>query len=262
VVIRYNITQRREPAPFPASGPAVCADAARTPVSARQSGPIVSALASILLHATALGAVTLVLTRPLPPAPPDEAPVEMVFEEPAQPLEPAAEVPPEPPPPVAETPLIPPPPPEPEVMPPPETPPPPKPLPLPRPKPAPRPVMRAPVERPAPEAVTAAPVPAPAAPAAPVVDRAWQESVSGWLAARKTYPEEARRRGEVGRVAVRFTVDRSGHVVDAAIVAPSGSALLDEAALGLLRQATLPAFPADMTQARITITTTMRYSLR
>jgi protein TonB len=94
------------------------------------------------------------------------------------------------------------------------------------------------------------------------VDPRWAAAVSGWLTARKTYPEEARRRGEEGRVAVRFTVDRSGRVVDAAIVAASGSALLDEAALGLLRQAVFPAFPADMAQPRVTITTTVRYSLR
>ena len=108
----------------------------------------------------------------------------------------------------------------------------------------------------------AAMAPAPTASATPVVDPAWQASVFGWLASRKIYPDEARRRGEEGRVAVRFTVDRSGRVVEAAIVSASGSALLDEAALGLLRQAVLPAFPADMNQARITITTTMRYSLR
>jgi periplasmic protein TonB len=86
--------------------------------------------------------------------------------------------------------------------------------------------------------------------------------VSGWLAARKIYPEEARRRGEEGNVSIRFTVDRSGRVLETTIVTRSGSALLDEAALNLLRQAALPAFPADMTQERITITTTIRYSLR
>jgi protein TonB len=114
----------------------------------------------------------------------------------------------------------------------------------------------------------AAPSPAPpsaatpVAPAPPSVDPRWQAAVSGWLAARKTYPEEARRRGEQGRVAIRFTVDRSGRVVDAAIVTASGSTLLDDAALSLLRQATLPAFPPAMTQDRITITTTMRYTLQ
>jgi protein TonB len=101
-----------------------------------------------------------------------------------------------------------------------------------------------------------------ATPATPVVDPGWEAAVSRWLASRKTYPEEARRRGEEGSVAVRFTVDRSGRVVEAAVVAASGSPLLDEAALDLLRQAAFPAFPADMTQARITITTTVRYSLR
>jgi periplasmic protein TonB len=95
-----------------------------------------------------------------------------------------------------------------------------------------------------------------------VVDHAWTASVLGWLASRKTYPEEARRRGDEGNVSVRFTVDRSGRVVEAAIISASGSALLDEAALGLLRQAVFPPFPADMPQPRITITTTMRYSLR
>jgi hypothetical protein len=38
--------------------------------------------------------------------------------------------------------------------------------------------------------------------------------------------------------------------------------LLDNAAVGLLRQATLPAFPADMPQPSISITATLRYSLR
>jgi protein TonB len=97
---------------------------------------------------------------------------------------------------------------------------------------------------------------------APVVDPSWQASVFGWLASRKTYPEEARRLGEEGRVAIRFTIDRSGRVLDAAIVSASGSQRLDEAALALLQRASLPPFPATMAQARITITTTMRYSLR
>jgi protein TonB len=122
--------------------------------------------------------------------------------------------------------------------------------------------MHTQAERPALQASAAAQIPAPAAPTGLVVDPGWQASVFGWLASRKSYPEEARRRGEEGRVAVRFTVDRSGRVVDAAIVSASGSTLLDEATLTLLRQAVLPPFPVDMTQARITITTTMRYSLR
>jgi protein TonB len=106
------------------------------------------------------------------------------------------------------------------------------------------------------------PAATPVVPPAPIVDPRWAAAVSGWLAARKIYPEEARRRGEEGNVALRFTVDRSGRVLEAAIAKGSGSARLDEAALGLLRQAVLPAFPTDMTQGMVTITTTVRYSLR
>ncbi len=221
----------------------------------------------------------------------------MVFEqtapgpEPVEPVPPHEEVPPEPPPPTAPTVETPPAepeqtppqvpalvsPPEPELEPAPTLPPPePKPVQKAAPRlippkvQAPRSVAKVPEARPAPQArpvdqaAIGAPVtpPAPVAPSAPVVDPAWQAAVSSWLAARKIYPEEARRRGEEGRVAVRFTVDRSGHVVDATAVTASGSALLDEAALRLLRQAVLPAFPAAMTEARVTITTTIRYSLR
>jgi protein TonB len=118
----------------------------------------------------------------------------------------------------------------------------------------------APRGTPLPPAAAAAPVPAPTAP--PIIDPRWQASISSFLASRKIYPEEARRRGEEGRVAVRFTVDRSGRVVDAVIVTASGSTLLDEAALALLREAALPPFPPDMTQPRLTITTMIRYSLR
>jgi TonB family protein len=97
---------------------------------------------------------------------------------------------------------------------------------------------------------------------APAVDPSWQSAVVNWLASRKTYPEEARQRGEEGRVAIRFTVDRSGRVLEASIVAGSGSALLDQAAVSLFQGAVLPAFPEAMTQARTTITTTLKYSLR
>jgi len=208
----------------------------------------------------------------------DEAPIQLVFEPPtpepelaAQPAEPsplqpetavarpplAEPLPPEPP---SE-----PPPPRPPVIPPPPEPPP-APKPPPRPRPTNRPAERAiertpspPRETPPPPAVTATPAPAAAA---PIIDPRWQAAVSSLLASRKIYPEEARRRGEEGHVAVRFTIDRSGRVVDAAIVAASGSSLLDDAALALLRQAVLPPFPEDMTQARLTITTTIRYSLR
>ena len=271
-----------------AAVPISAAEGGRARLSARRDRQFGFGLASVLLHAAVLGGVAIVLTPALTPAPPDEATVELVFEQAAPPPEAQPEVPPpavEAPPPEPEPALTPPPEPEPvppppepaPVQPPPEpvpVPPPPEPAPMPPPPPnpkappvrraPPKPVARAPVAVPAPrgEPAPQAPVAAPVAPVAPVVDPRWAAAVSGWLAARKTYPEEARRRGEEGRVAIRFTVDRSGRVVEAAIVTASGSALLDEAALGLLRQAVFPAFPPDMTQVRVTITTTVRYSLR
>ena len=83
-----------------------------------------------------------------------------------------------------------------------------------------------------------------------------------WLAEHKTYPAESRRRGEEGRVVIRFTVDRSGHVSDATVTTSSGIAQLDEATLALMRDASLPPFPASMIRDRITITTSVRYTLR
>ena len=100
----------------------------------------------------------------------------------------------------------------------------------------------------------------PAPPPAPIaVD--WQRSVFGWLAAHKTYPEVARRRGEEGRVGLRFTVDRSGRVLDVMVVSSSASPRLDNAALAMLRNASLPPFPATMPQERVTATVQIRYRL-
>lgn len=99
-------------------------------------------------------------------------------------------------------------------------------------------------------------------PAVAAIDPSWQAALLGWLASRKTYPEEALRRGDQGLVSIRFTVDRFGHVLEKAVVGGSGFPRLDEAALAMLRQGALPAFPAAMIQPRVTITTTIRYLLR
>jgi protein TonB len=103
---------------------------------------------------------------------------------------------------------------------------------------------------------------APASAAPLIIDASWQASVAGWLASHKTYPEVAQQRGEEGRVMIRFTIDRSGRVVDASLVGASGSALLDTAAMALVKGASFPPFPSSMAQERITITTAVRYTLR
>ncbi|MEJ0018061.1 MAG: energy transducer TonB [Acetobacteraceae bacterium] len=82
------------------------------------------------------------------------------------------------------------------------------------------------------------------------------------MAAHRTYPAEARRRGETGSVVVTFTVERSGRVRGVAISRGSGSAILDAAAEAMLREAMLPPFPAAMPQDRMTVTVQVRFALQ
>jgi len=89
---------------------------------------------------------------------------------------------------------------------------------------------------------------------------AWRGALAAWLQEHKTYPEAARRDGVEGRVTLRFTMDRAGMVTDVALVRGSGSTVLDEAAIALLRGSRLPAPPAPAPD-HISITLPIRYSL-
>jgi protein TonB len=232
------------------------------------------------------------VAQPLPEPPPAETPNQpdepaavapSLPEEPVQPVEePPSEPAPMPPPPPSVRP-------EELPKPPPSDPPPPEllstapkeppkpqaPPPGPRPRPVVRPVER-PGERPVvkptppvtapaspntPAAPPSKPSPAPAeAPPAPVGD-GWRQALSAWLAAHKTYPEAARRTGAEGAVTLRFTVNRSGHVLDVVLVRSADSPVLDAAAEAMLRGATLPSFPPGMPQDSITATVQVRYTL-
>jgi protein TonB len=106
----------------------------------------------------------------------------------------------------------------------------------------------------------------PPAPASAPIDHSaetarWQQALGVWLKDHKLYPEEARRRGEEGRVIVRFQVARSGQVLEVALVNGSGSTRLDNATEAMLRGAHLPALPADMPADPVTVTVTIRYAL-
>ena len=96
---------------------------------------------------------------------------------------------------------------------------------------------------------------------APPVSGEWQQSLQTWLARHKTYPYLARQRGIEGIVALRFTADRAGHVLAVELVQSAGSATLDDAAEAILRNATLPPFPSDMPQDKVTVTVQIRYTL-
>ncbi|MEK7853467.1 MAG: energy transducer TonB, partial [candidate division NC10 bacterium] len=64
------------------------------------------------------------------------------------------------------------------------------------------------------------------------------------IGAAKRYPEEARRLGHRGTVAVRFRIGLDGAVTTAEVAASSGSSLLDAASLETVRRAApLPAVP-------------------
>jgi protein TonB len=211
-------------------------------------------LASVVLHALVLAALAVFVRSATVPDLADETPIEMVFA--AAAAEPAPPEPAQPEPVVDAAPELPQrqPGPEPTVQPPPTPAPKPKPVRVARAAPSVAPT----VAPPSPAMAPTLPTPADA----PAVDPAWQSAVVAWLASHKTYPEDSRRRGEEGRVAVRFTVDRSGRVLEADIAGSSGVQRLDDAVAAMMREAALPRFPASMTRERITITTTVRYTLR
>jgi protein TonB len=280
---RYNISDRRPPQALP-----LIAALAETPKSARWPNALpknrpsaASAGAAVLLH-VAVGLALLTFVR-LPAAPelPGEQTVALVFAPPQsvspEPLAPAAtldpplpaEIPAPPELPVAPpTPPEPPPPPSPAETkssdaPPPITRPPVAHKTTPRAKPvapphiAETPTTSQPHPRDAPASQSASRSPVAEAPVA----SEWQRSLATWLAAHKNYPDEARRRGTEGNVVLRFTVDRSGHVVDVVLVRGAGSSLLDAAAEAMVRNAMLPPFTAGMSQDTITITVQIRYAL-
>ncbi len=189
-------------------------------------------------------------TEPLPaqiPPPPEAAPT---------PQPPPTEAPPAP----TELPLPPPPAPEPPPL-PARRAPPPRAATVPPRTARSAPAAAAPSEAPpgqtAPPAAPAAPASAPPAPISP----GWQRALAAWLEAHKTYPAEARRRGDEGRATVRFTVERDGQVVAVQVVSGTGSAILDDAVERMLRGARLPAFPPGMEQTEVTVMVQIRYRM-
>jgi protein TonB len=235
-----------------------------------------------LLHVAVCAAVLALVRLPAVPYLPDSQAMEMVFATPQvappMPAAPPAPVMPPAPPDRAETPAPPEPPSPPDIpapsleaptpaaiIPPPAVPTPPprpaKPVPI-RSVAAPKGVGRA---KPVPVTSVARPpdTPAikPAASEALPVPGAWQRSLAAWLAAHKTYPDEARRKAVEGSVVLRFTADRSGRVLEVVLVRSAGSSILDASAEAMVRNATLPPFTAGMPQQTVTVTVQLRYAL-
>jgi hypothetical protein len=68
--------------------------------------------------------------------------------------------------------------------------------------------------------MAATPVPAPVP--SPEAIAGYRALLGAWLETHKRYPETARQRGEEGHAVLRFLVDRSGRVVDYAVISSSG----------------------------------------
>jgi protein TonB len=250
---------------------------------------------SVAGHAVCLALLILLLPAKVPPAPeplaeggievafepslptkPEEPPVQAEMPPPAEPPPPEPEPPPpppeepvaatEPPPPPIEAPA-----PVVEPLPPPT---PPKPEVKPPPRPAVRRVDRPPTRaaaasapsQPAPAAVAPpqtayAPTPAPAPVPSAEVSPGYRALLSAWLESHKRYPDSARQRGEEGRAVLRFAIDRSGRVLASAVAQSTGYPDLDASLEEMMRGAVLPPFPAGMTQPRIDVSVTIRFSL-
>ncbi len=89
--------------------------------------------------------------------------------------------------------------------------------------------------------VAAAPSPASAAAAAN-----WASQLAAHLLRFRHYPPEAERRGMMGVVMMRFSVDATGHIVSSSMARSSGHGTLDEEAEAWLRRAQpLPPPPSD-----------------
>ena len=255
---------------------------------------------SVAGHAVCLALLILLLPTRLPPVPEPLAAggVEVAFL-PALPKSAAPPIQAETPPPPAEPPPAEPPPaelapPEPEPVPlapdepvaATEPPPPPveAPAPVTEPSPSPKPVVKPPPklaqrrsERAPPNPTAAPPQPSPPVPAAPQtanaptpvpapvpsaeVSAGYRALLSAWLESHKRYPDSSRQRGEEGRAVLRFAIDRSGRVLNSTVAQSTGYPALDASLDEMMRGAVLPPFPPGMTQPRIDVSVTIRFSL-
>ncbi len=76
----------------------------------------------------------------------------------------------------------------------------------------------------------------------------------------KRYPKKAQRKKLTGTARVAFTISRSGSVSGIRISRSSGHAILDQAALEMVKRASpMPKFPGDIPQARMTLQVPVRF---
>lgn len=105
------------------------------------------------------------------------------------------------------------------------------------------------------------PTPAPTPSSVPTISADYRSTLAAWLEAHKLYPESARARGEKGRAVLRFRVDRSGRVLDYAVVSSTGYPDLDAAVEAMMRGAVLPAFLPSMNAPQVEVSVTLSFGI-
>lgn len=76
--------------------------------------------------------------------------------------------------------------------------------------------------------------------------RDYEQDVSRWIAQRKVYPEEAKRRRAEGEAIIRLRLNRQGHIIYYVVDKSTGDPFLDHAAMAMVRAADpVPAVPAN-----------------
>lgn len=108
---------------------------------------------------------------------------------------------------------------------------------------------------------TPASPPAPA-PAARRAFGRYEQSVAEWVERQRSYPLAARQRRWEGTAIVRLRLAPDGSLVAAQLVRDTGFALLDEAALGMVRRAApYPRWPEEIGEGQIEILVPIQFSL-
>ena len=125
------------------------------------------------------------------------------------------------------------------------------------------PITRAPAKIEAPIAETTAASAVGTGRDALLAQATWQKSLLSHLNTHKRYPAEARSRAQQGTAKVQFTIDRTGKVVDATILASAGAGALDAEALAVLKRSSpLPAPPDSMAGEVITLILPIQFHIK
>jgi len=104
------------------------------------------------------------------------------------------------------------------------------------------------------------PAPGPVKPSLPSMDYLTQ--LEAHLNAYKNYPYDARLHREEGIVQLRFSLDRSGHVLSFDVVGSSGFSSLDDEARDMIRRADpFPPVPADYHGETLDLTVPLIFAL-